>query len=37
MKSLFVVVILLAWFAAPARADVDAGVAALEHGDYAIE
>ena len=35
MKTLFVVVILLAWFAAPARAADDTGVAAYKRGDYA--
>lgn len=35
MKSLALVLVLLAWFAAPARADVDSGVAAFKQGDYA--
>ena len=35
MKSLVLVLVFLAWFAAPARADLDSGVAAFKHGDYA--
>ena len=35
MKRLSVVMVLLAWFAAPASADLDTGLAAYERGDYA--
>jgi len=34
MKSLFLVLVFLAWFAAPACADYVAGMAAFERGDY---
>jgi len=35
MKSLVLVLVLLAWFVTPSNADFDAGVAAFERGDYA--
>lgn len=35
MKSLVLVLVLLVWFAAPANADFDAGMAAYKSGDYA--
>lgn len=35
MKSLALVLAFLAWFAAPANADFDAGMAAYQRGDYA--
>jgi TPR repeat protein len=35
MKRLSVVLLFLAWFAAPASGDFDAGVAAYDRGDYA--
>src|SRR2546430_1391330 len=35
MKKLAVVMVFLAWFAAPASADLDVGVAAYNRGDYA--
>lgn len=35
MKSLVLVLVFLAWLAAPANADFDAGVAAYKSGDYA--
>jgi TPR repeat protein len=34
MKSLVLVLVFLAWFAAPANADYDAGWAAFDRGDY---
>ena len=35
MKSLALVLVFLAWFAAPANADYDAGKTAYDRGDYA--